>query len=158
MREGRGWGRSSDQQSAVYIDRVDPLHASELIQFFGLEAASTMKIYAEDEEGFGQQLSPSGLRCALKKIVCRKNSELDTCLDEVRMMERLKDSEHIIRIYDTEVGEFIRSFAHDVPVGGCAILMLNVYPRGRVLVVSSSSPRGVKLVFPVVSSSSTLYL
>lgn len=56
------------------------------------------------------QLNRSGFCCALKVVHARDSIAFDRCLDEVKMMEALKDSGHVVRVYETEVF-FFSSFS-----------------------------------------------
>ena len=54
----------------------------------------------DEAVSMAKHLNPSGFCCALKKITVNSDSAWERCQEEVRLMEKLQDSEEVVRIYD----------------------------------------------------------
>ena len=63
------------------------------------EEVSRAKI---SEVGWAEHLNFSGLACASKEIFEKSEAGFHRCLWEVRLMEKLRNCEHIVRVYDSE--------------------------------------------------------
>ena len=84
-----------------------PMSREELAECFGPNFHMVMGGYDFAWEGRdpirAEWLNCTGCRCAMKRITVGTDAAFRQCLREVKMMDKLKGSEHIVRIYASEV-------------------------------------------------------
>ena len=67
------------------------------------------RVAVSGEVQWCEELNFSGLFCAWKTIATTKSLTFDCALEEIRLMEKMAQSEHVVRLYDSEaawMGDF----------------------------------------------------